>query len=155
MRQALLASVLAGAQSRRTLVITADLALCKLMQQQLARLADRFDSGHFAAETAKLHQPFAKIVRQLRVQFFTKPLRKGRAFAGSRNGNLQISTANDRRKIKIAERWIVDRIAKNVRSRSLRKYRAIHRRGRRPGNNEKRPREIASLILTLMPRQFT
>ena len=56
------------------IVIATDLALCELMQQQLARFADGFYCRDLAAQAAKLLQPLACVERQLCVDLLAQPL---------------------------------------------------------------------------------
>ena len=83
----------------------------QLMQQQLAFFAAWMRRQHLAAQLAELGEPRTQIFRQLLIDLTPKPLRKGRALPGGRDGDLQVASANHGAEEEIAVGNIVNRIA--------------------------------------------
>ena len=108
-----------GAEGR-----VADLALRKLVQEQTALFSAGMRGEDFAAQRAELREPRAEILGKLLVDFAAQPLSNGRAFAGRRDGDLQVAAADHRAEEEVAVGNVVDAVAGDV----ARKGFAIDRR---------------------------
>jgi len=86
----------------------------QLMQQELSLLACGKSSEHFAAKLSNALKPGTEISRKLRVNLLPQSLGERRAFAGSRDGDLQIATAYDRSEVEVAVRRIIDGVAQDI-----------------------------------------
>src|SRR5271168_681349 len=84
------------------------------MQQRLSLFATRMSLEDFAAELSQIFQPCAKIFGQLLVDLAAKSLGDGGAFSRSRDGDLQVASADDGAKIKVAVGNVIHTIANDV-----------------------------------------
>ncbi len=92
----------------------ADLAVRQFVEQELARFAAWMRGENFAAKLAEIREPWAQIGGQLLVDFTAQALREGGAFAGSRDGDLQIAAADHGAEEEIAVGNVVDAVAEDV-----------------------------------------
>ena len=84
--------------------------------RSLALFAARMRGENFAAQLAEVREPRTQICGQLLVDFAAQPLRDGGAFAGGRDGDLQIAAADDRAEEEIAVGNVVDAVARGCRA---------------------------------------
>src|ERR1700680_4601297 len=111
--------MLTGEHARRTLLVPADLALSQLMKQPLPLVVQRLHLRNLATKVAQVGQPVAGVERKLRIDLFPQSLGERGARSGGRDSNLKTPPPYHRRKIKIAKRRIIHRIAEDIFLRSL------------------------------------
>src|SRR5436309_3719390 len=85
-----------------------------LVQQLAAMLRVQFAAKELLANLPQFFDPTRVHRRELSFEFATQPLRKRGTFSGSRNRNLQISTAYHCRVIEVAAVGIVHYVAQNL-----------------------------------------
>jgi hypothetical protein len=84
------------------------------MQQSLASLAPGMSCEDFTPELAEILEPGAEVFGKLLVDLAAQSLGDGGAFSAGRDSDLQVATAYDRAKIKIAIWNVIDTVTNNI-----------------------------------------
>jgi hypothetical protein len=146
--------VFTSEQAGGALIVAADPTLGELVQEETAGLVERLGGDDFAAEIAEVSEPFAEVKRELFVQLLAELLgQRGRVSCG-RDGDLQVAAADNRREVEVAERRVVDGVAKDALLCSLGENGAVNRRVVGGGDDEEGSSEVAFFIVTLEEGQF-
>lgn len=125
------------------------------MEEALALFGRRVLGHNFAASVTDELQPLGNAIVQGLLDFLPKPLGHGGAFAGSRDGNLEIAAADDSGEIKVAVRRIVHRIAEDAQTLGFDKYGAIDQSIGRGGDGQERAGKISELKFAGQPAELS
>jgi len=147
--------VFTGEQSRRALVIAADLSLRELVKNEAASLVERFGSDDLAAELPEISEPVAEVERELLVEILAELLREGRRVSRGRDRDLEVSSPNDGGEVEVTEGRIVDSVAEHPGRCGLGEDGAIDSRVVGRSDDEEGTREVALLISSSVKRKLT
>jgi hypothetical protein len=143
--------VLTGEGAGRALIVTTDVALGELVKEPLALFVEGFSRNDFATEIAEVGEPVTGIERELRVDLFAEALGQGWAGSRGRDGDLEVSAANDGGEIEVAEGWVVNCVADNVFCSGFVKDGSVDSGNIGSGYDEEVSSKIAFEVLALMP----